>query len=518
MAAGLATHRDGPASNLPVLIVGAGPAGLFAASELMRHGVKPRVVEQRTAPHHETRGTAIQPAVLEVLDRGGVLSRFLETGVHVGEVELMGPGLRSIGLTLFGELGCKYPFQCSQPQWMTETILRDHLAQQGLPIEFGVEVKAIEPDADGLTVTLERGGGDEVVRASYLIGAGGSHDVTRQTMGEHLEGETYGGRYIVADARLGLSCPHGRARIIVGRDGFVLCAPLPEGRWIIFVNRDEADQSPAPPDAAGLGGLLSRRLGADARLSDLRWASYFRMHRRVVPRLGDARRFLLGDSAHLSSPMGGEGINSALMDGADVAWKLALVLRGAAKPSLLDTYAIERGLADRHVLEVSNEIHDGVMGLVAMCGSEAGPSVPAQDPAEMLAGLRRRAMFDVSYAGSPIVGDATAGAVGPAPGERFPSAYRLDGATHHLVVFGDGPRLDSFRDRWGTLISVVNGWDTGLGEAEAGVAGGGVVLVRPDGFIGFRAAPAHEAELNALDAHLATYLNPDSFMRAYRAA
>ncbi len=88
----------------------------------------------------------------------------------------------------------------------------------------------------------------------------------------------------------------------------------------------------------------------------MRWTSYFQMHSGVVPALSDGRRFLLGDSGHLSSPMGGEGINSALMDGADIGWKLALVLRGAAKPSLLQTYAIERGLADRHVLEVSNEI------------------------------------------------------------------------------------------------------------------------------------------------------------------
>ena len=80
-----------------VLIVGAGPAGLFAACELLRHGVKPRVVERRLAPHDETRGTALQPAVLEILDRGGLIEPFLRAGVRIRHIQLLGPGLREIG-------------------------------------------------------------------------------------------------------------------------------------------------------------------------------------------------------------------------------------------------------------------------------------------------------------------------------------------------------------------------------------------------------------------------------------
>ena len=133
------------------------------------------------------------------------------------------------------------------------------------------------------------------------------------------------------------------------------------GAVLIFVNREEADRNDGPPSAADLAALLNARVGTDVGLTDLRWVSYFLAQRRVVPALGAGRRFLLGDAGHLSSPMGGEGINSALMDGADIAWKLALVLRGAARPSLLDTYAIERELADHHALEVTNEIHNSIM-------------------------------------------------------------------------------------------------------------------------------------------------------------
>src|SRR5271156_3780535 len=79
-----------------ILIVGSGPSGLFAACELLRHGVNPRIVERRLAPHHETRGTALQPAVLEIIDRGGLIEPFLRAGVHIRQVQLLGPDLREI--------------------------------------------------------------------------------------------------------------------------------------------------------------------------------------------------------------------------------------------------------------------------------------------------------------------------------------------------------------------------------------------------------------------------------------
>jgi 2-polyprenyl-6-methoxyphenol hydroxylase-like FAD-dependent oxidoreductase len=496
-------------ADTQVLIIGAGPAGLFAASELLRHGVRPRIVEQRRAPHRETRGTALQPAVLETLDKGGVVEPFLADSVRIKEIELLGPELKRIALVELAGLGCKYEFQCSQPQWRTETVLRDHLAGQGVQVEFGAEAMSIEPDGGGVMVTLDRDGRKEVVRAEYLVGAGGGHSVTRHSMQEHLDGETYGGRYIVADIKLALASPPGRGRVVVGPGGFVLLSPLPEGRFLIFVNRDEVDQNPEPPAEAELAALLKARIGKDVGLEDLRWVSYFQMHRRIAPILADGRRFLLGDAGHLSSPMGGEGINSALMDGADIAWKLALFVRGAAKPPLLESYAIERGLAGRHVLDVSNEVHGLVTQLVDMCAGGGTPSLPpAQDPAEALAGLRKRSMLDVSYRGSPLIDPESAAA-----GGRFADWGRLAGASHHLVVFGDAPRLDDFRDRGGTLVRIVDGREAGLDPARAGLPEAGVVLVRPDGFIGFRRASADEAAMEALDAHLATYLCP-SFVPA----
>ena len=489
-----------------VLIVGTGPAGLFAACELVRHGVKPRVVERRLSPHHEARGTAIQPATLEVIARAGLIEQFLRAGVHIRQVQLLGPGLQEIATTKFAGIGSKYEFQCSLPQWRTETILREHLDRLGVTIEYGTEVKSIEERATDLLMTLEAGGRTEKLAAAYVLGAGGAHSITRYSMQEHLDGTSYDGRFIVADAKLRLTFPPECGRVVVGPTGFGLFSPLPDNRWLIFVNRDETDTRTIPPSADELGVLLNARTGVELGLYDAQWVSYFKMHKRAAERVSDKRRFLLGDAAHLSSPLGGEGLNAAFMDAADIAWKLALVVRGAARPSLLDSYPVERGMADHHVLDVSDEIHTFVMNLITMCDRGA-PAVPPPDPAKEMAAARRRSMLDISYAGSALVGQAGAGLGGLSPGTRFPACSQLSGTRHHLIAFNAVPRLSHLSARWGPLVSIVEASTAPFDAIAAGVPKGGVILVRPDGFVGFRADPADET-IDALDAHLATYLIP----------
>jgi len=503
----LVDRIGGAAVHPLVLIVGAGPAGLFAACELLRHGVQPRVVDRRAAPHHEARGTALQPATLDVIDRAGLIEPFLGASVHIRQVQLLGPGLQEVATVKFAGIGCKYEFQCSLPQWRTETILREHLHGVGVNIEYGTEVKSIEDGSSGLHVTLEAGGRTQSIAASYVLGSGGAHSVTRHSMQEHLRGGTYDGRYIVADAKIRLSFPPECGRIVVGPSGFVLFSPLPDERWLIFVNRKETDTRTEFPTEDELGALLNERADSDVGLHDLQWVSYFKMHKRAAERLSDGRRFLLGDAAHLSSPLGGEGLNSAIMDGTDIAWKMALVIRGAARPSLLDSYAIERGIADRHVLEVSDETHSLVMDLVAMCRGGGAPTVPPSDPAKDMAAARRRSMLDVSYAGSALVGRAGSIANGSGIGIRFTACHDLRGTSHHLIVPNDALCLDYLRKRWERLVTII---DASQFEEMLDVPDGGAILVRPDGFVGFRADPSDQMAMNALDAHLATYLIPNA--------
>jgi 2-polyprenyl-6-methoxyphenol hydroxylase-like FAD-dependent oxidoreductase len=500
-----------------VLIVGAGPTGLFAAIQLARHGVMPRVVEQRLVPHRQARATAIQPAGLELLARAGVLAPFMDRSVHVRRTRFFGPHRTELGVSNFSGIGCRYEYQCSLPQWQTESILLAHFHRLGGAVERGTKVLSVDNDGDCLKATLKRTDGTvETMLARYVLGAGGAHDITRDSMHGSLDGDTYHGRYIAADIRVDMQHDPEESLIFVNSDGFALLAPLPEDRWITFVNIDEERESLGPedtPEVAQVRELLNRRIGLNVDVQDMHWAAQFAMHKRITRRLADGHRFLMGDAAHLSSPIGGEGLNSALMDAADIAWKLALVVRGEARPTLLSSYAAERGLADHHVLEVSDLLHRRIMDLVAACaGGSAPPAKPPPDPARALELARARAMLDVTYTGSKLVGENvgphTLALPAPAPGERFPDCIELADTSHHLITFGEVAALDRIAARWAGTVSIVDGNRAGLDGARAGMRDGGVLLVRPDGFIGFRAVPADIAGMNALDAHLTSYLIP----------
>jgi 2-polyprenyl-6-methoxyphenol hydroxylase-like FAD-dependent oxidoreductase len=434
-----------------VLIIGAGPSGLFAALELARHGVQARLVEREPHPHHQARATALQPGTPEILAPAGVLEPVLASSVHLRRSRLLDADLRLVGETVFAGAGCQWEFQCSLPQWRTEEILAERLTQLDGRIERGVEVTSVEPREDGVLVSLKHGDGtSDTVDAGWVVGAGGAHSLLRHSIAETLVGETYPGTALVADVRVHCPLPRDASALIAGGEGYVLLAPLPEERWITFVGDLDDDEVNLLGDETSIPTVratIQRRVGTGVRVDDVAWASTFRMQRRLVPKLADGRRFLLGDAGHLSSPFGGEGMNSGLHDAHNLAWKLALAVRGRARSVLVESYAHERLAADSHVLEVSDRIHESVHG--AMEAARTGlAQPPPRAHADAVEAARSRTMLDVSYAGSPIVGEYLGSGEKavpfPGPGDRFPARAELEGIRHHLLLFGtaDEPALD----------------------------------------------------------------------------
>jgi 2-polyprenyl-6-methoxyphenol hydroxylase-like FAD-dependent oxidoreductase len=496
-------------ADLEVAVIGAGPSGLFAAIELARHGVMARVLERLPAPHRQTRATAIQPGTLELLARSGLVDEVLAASVHVRSARVVDADLKLVSELPYAGIGCPWEFQCSLPQWRTEQILVERLAQLGGVVERGVAVSFMEERDDGVLIRLQRDDGTSTaVEAAWVIGAGGAHSVMRASMAEVLEGFTYPGTVLAADVQVRCDLARDASNMVATPDGFVLLVPLPDQRWLTFVgvldDGELAQLTRTSPSEVVAAGIV-RRIAADVVVEDVGWSTSFRMHQRVVPRLAEGRRFLLGDAGHLSSPFGGEGLNAGLHDAEDIAWKLALAVRGRDRPALLESFEIERLAADQHVLEISGRIDGLVRAAVeaARTGVGASPATPDQRAAM----ARSRCLLDINYSGSPLVGEYLGPGVqppaSPGPGDRFPGRATLTGTAHQLLISGaaDAVGVERLRRRWRGLVDIMRGTDAPPASPVA-------LLVRPDGHVGFRAAPADAAGLAALDAFLDSYLVP----------
>jgi 2-polyprenyl-6-methoxyphenol hydroxylase-like FAD-dependent oxidoreductase len=502
------------AAYTDVLIVGAGPSGLFAAVELARHGFHARVVEREAEPPRQARATALQPGTLEILHQAGLLDAVLASSMHLRFARLFDAELRPTAETALADAdaGCPWEFQCSLPQWRTEQILTGRLAELGGSVERGVEVLALAERDDSVLVDLKRQDGTpETAAARWVIGAGGAHSVTRESMAENLAGETYPGTAMVADVAASCGLPRDGSALIATPAGYVLLAPLPGERWLTFIGdlgADEVESLTSDTSMSAVAASMARRIPSSLiELTDVGWAAAFRMHKRMTPHLADGRRFLLGDAGHLSSPFGGEGLNSGLHDAHNLAWKLGLELQGRARPGLLDTFALERGAAATHVLAVSDQLHELAHAAVeaARAGRTARARKTAPSPEQTAALVRARCMLDVSYIGSPLTAGSqlrsTPAEPVPSPGERYPGRSALRGTGHHLLLSGprDERALAGLRSRWDGLVTVSD---------DSLLDGNGVVLVRPDGYLGLRAASADAAGVAAVDAHLGSYLIP----------
>jgi hypothetical protein len=153
------------------------------------------------------------------------------------------------------------------------------------------------------------------------------------------------------------------------------------------------------------------------------------------------------------------------------------VLRGHARRSLLDPYEAERRLADRHVLDVSDQVHTSISDMADAVRQGRAVHAAVVDPIAAALQRNARSMIDVDYAGSPLVADhgsSGAGSAGPHPGQRYPDWTRLGGTSHHVLVFGpvpDAAALARLGRRWSKLVQIAH--DPSLNPVRAGVAAGG---------------------------------------------
>src|SRR5215469_9919911 len=331
-----------------VIIVGAGPTGLTVGIELARRSVSFRLIDAAEGPFRGSRGKGIQPRTLEVFEDLGVIGAILEAGmpypafrVHLGPLSLR---LRPMGGRKQATERVPYPNLWLVPQYRTEEVLRERLAQLGGRVEFGTAFERVAADDRGVRVHLSTG---EVVTAEYLIGCDGGHSAVRKAFGFALRGETLATEAaFVADVEVEeLDHTHWHVWPFAKGGAIGLC-PLPETSLFQMM-------SPREP-REGIEPVIQRVVGR--HVSRIVWNSMYRPAVRMVDHLRMGRVFVAGDAAHLHPPTGGQGLNTGIQDAYNLGWKLASVLRGDPE-SLLDTYEEERLPVAAAVLGLSSHLY-----------------------------------------------------------------------------------------------------------------------------------------------------------------
>jgi 6-methylpretetramide 4-monooxygenase / 4-hydroxy-6-methylpretetramide 12a-monooxygenase len=528
---------------IEVLVVGAGPVGLTAAHELTRRGVAVRIVDAAAGPAVTSRAIATHPRTLETYDAIGLLDEMLARARKITAFTVFANGRRLARLDAdYSASPTRYPFTITIDQVSTEEVLRTALSKLGVEIEWGLKLTALTQDEERATVTLERaGGGTETVTAPWVIGADGGHSAVRKILQLPLIGES-NETWLLADAQVQTELPANSIYLIRAEGTMLMMAPMPgERRWRMLDTVDTTYGGDADMVAERFARKLTAGLGHPVTVESPSWVSVFTAQQRMVPSMRDRRVFVAGDAAHVHSPASGQGMNTGIQEAYNLSWKLASVIHGHAAEPLLETYSAERVPIGQTLLGSTK----AATKLVALKNAMAGLALPivfgvASKVTPIRKKMQREALgrvagLNIGYVGGPLTRAAAEGP-GPRPGERsgqvLPDRAVQGGWPEFAAELRDlrwtllacetpqtGPVLRQAAAAHAALLSVrtvgdgtpADGTD-GIGEPAAvralpdgggalrtdlGLAPGGWILVRPDGYVAARGQQLTAAALEA---------------------
>lgn len=470
-------------AELEALICGAGAAGLTLAIDLARRGVTFRIIEKMDRPFGGSRGKGIHPRTQEIFEDLGIVDRIVAAGglyPPLREYHENGASTeKPMGEWPAPSQGAPYLIPLMVPQFRTEEVMRERLAELGQSVEFGCELIGFDQHSHGVRARLQRAGCEEIVHARYLVGADGGRSFVRGELGVDFPGKTLGVRAIVADVRLqGLDRDawhqfHGN-----DMERLMMICPL-AGTDLFQVQAPISAEGDPDLSAAGLERMIAERTGRNnIKISAVSWASAYAMNARLADRYRAGRIFLIGDAAHIHPPTGGQGLNTSVQDAYNLGWKLAAVLEGAPD-TLLDTYEEERRPVAADVLGLSTKLLQ-----------------EQREPVGVKRG-RDTHQLDISYSGSSLSHDERARATGPRAGDRMPDA-NLTGAAGqprrlfdvltgpHWTLLISTPEYRPVVAARAGLRAVTVGDSAELRDPsnQLGLAEGGCLLIRPDGYVG----------------------------------
>ncbi|MCC8426906.1 FAD-dependent monooxygenase [Mucilaginibacter sp. UR6-11] len=348
-----------------VLIVGAGPSGLMMAAQLLRHGVTPLIIDIKQGPTDQSKALAVQARSLEIYRQMGVIDKILANGKQAGGVAFNQGGkvLAELSLANTGKSETRFPFIHLYQQSKNERLLLDFLTVNCCPVYWDTNLISVKQDQTQVSVELQSGTETVTITCDWLIGADGAHSAVRKQLQIPFNGDTYAHEFYLADAEVAnKELSETKVGLYLSKKGFAGFFPMPEaGCYRIIGNLPQGIKPDEDLQIADILPHLNSVTQLDTHIVNLKWFTTYRLHHRMADNFRKQRCFLIGDAAHIHSPVGGQGMNTGLQDAYNLGWKLAGVVNGQLKPAILDTYATERIPVAKELLNTTDRIFKIVM-------------------------------------------------------------------------------------------------------------------------------------------------------------
>ena len=497
-----------------VLIVGAGPTGLVLALWLTRLGVQVRIVDQGTAPATTSRALAVQARTLEFYRQVGLADSVIARGREVSAANLWVSG-RRVARAVFGAMGrglSPYPYAFIFPQDEHERLLIHRLSEAGVEVERDTEFVGLEERDDGIIARLQCAGGRiDFCEAAFVAGCDGARSRLREVLSIGFAGGTYEHLFYVADVDAHGPAMNGDIHVALDRTDFLAVFPLADAHRARLVGTVRQEAETARRESLTWDDV-SRRVIEWMRIDVERvnWFSTYQVHHRVADRFRSGRAFLLGDAAHIHSPVGGQGMNTGIGDAVNLAWKLAAVLRKRAGLPILDTYEPERIAFARRLVATTDRAFTGVSNSSVTARTLRLHVVPALLPRLLTIPAFRRLAFRtvsqtaINYRGSAL-NEGRAGRIHG--GDRLPWVPfdTSDGGADNFAPLTSlewqvhiyGSALPEIRAVCAERHLALHefGWQPAM--ERAGLQRDALYLLRPDGYVALAASEPSAPTLTA---------------------
>ncbi len=508
--------------NTSVLIVGAGPSGLMMACQLALRNIPFRLIDKKAQPANYSGALIVHARSVELFQQMGIAEAAIRKGIIANEIKLIFNGKKSFVIPI-GDIGSglsQFPYLLLLEQSETEQLLIDFIHDHGYQVERKTELLRFSQDSEEVISTLKyESGEEETLKSRYLIAADGAHSTIRKQLQIPFEGKAHLISLFVSVSNPVVNFPHDQICFSFSDETTAGFFPLPDGRWRI----DGAISGEMGKNDTLTYGNIKNNFGERTRLQirlpDPEWFSVFRIHQRIASGYRQNRCFLVGDAAHIHSPVGAQGMNTGMQDASNLAWKLALVIQKKANDRLLSTYTSERIGIARNIARYTGWIFNFVTGrnyfiqyfrvrLLPFLLKLVYPLL-GKNTAMRHSFFRNISEIGIHYRKSSLSNKASFGefpSPAPRPGDRVPwFSYtengkkvniqeKLKGNDFQLFIFARQTvpeEIVRVAEKYSGLISL-NIFpctsETTLLYERFGIGNFGYYLVRPDMYIAFRSA------------------------------